>query len=128
MQTKRQANFEILRVLAMIMVVVLHYLSHSDSLLALGVPATSVRITGSLIESFCIVAVNVWVLISGYFLSQSGFKLKRILQIICEIFFYTAAISLNFLLDFFPCKAASYILIVSKLRFVTATIFTLLKL
>ena len=87
MQTKRQANFEILRVLAMIMVVVLHYLSHSDSLLALGVPATSVRITGSLIESFCIVAVNVWVLISGYFLSQSGFKLKRILQIICEIFF-----------------------------------------
>ena len=94
MQTKRQANFEILRVLAMIMVVVLHYLSHSDSLLALGVPATSVRITGSLIESFCIVAVNVWVLISGYFLSQSGFKLKRILQIICEIFFYTAAISL----------------------------------
>ena len=94
MQKKREANFEMLRVIAMIMVVVLHYLSHSDSLIELGVPASAVRITGSLIESFCIVAVNVWVLISGYFLSQSGFKLKRILQIICEIFFYTVAISL----------------------------------
>ena len=91
---KRDANFELLRIIAMLMVVVLHFLSHSGALLTLGVPASSVGITATFIESFCIVAVNVWVLISGYFLSKSGFKIKRIIQVILEIFFYTLGITL----------------------------------
>ncbi len=91
---KRETNFEFLRVIAMLMVVILHYLSHADVLLQLGVPKTGVSVFATAIESLCIVAVNVWVLISGYFLSQSGFKLSRILQLICEVFFYTIAISI----------------------------------
>ena len=64
---KRMANYELLRILAMIMVVTLHFLSHSDRLIALGVPLDGVRIIGSLLEAFCLVAVNVYLLISGYF-------------------------------------------------------------
>ena len=90
---KREANFELLRVIAMFMVVILHYLSHGDVLIKLGAPIHSVNIISTLIESFCIVAVNVWVLISGYFLSTSGFHLKKILQLICEVIFYTVTIS-----------------------------------
>ncbi len=89
----RQTNFEFLRVIAMFMVVILHYLSHADVLLTLGVPKTGVNVFATAIESLCIVAVNVWILISGFFLSKSGFKLSRILQLICQVFFYTTLIS-----------------------------------
>ncbi len=91
---KRQANFEILRVLAIIMVLILHYLSHTDSLLEVGKVATSKQIAGQFIESFCVVAVNVWILISGYFLSKSAFKLTRILQLLAEVYFYTILVTL----------------------------------
>jgi len=91
---KREANFELLRVIAMFMVVILHYLSHGDVLIKLGAPISKVNILATLIESFCIVAVNVWVLISGYFLSTSGFHLKKIIQIILEVLFYTITISI----------------------------------
>ena len=89
----KETNFEFLRVIAMLMVVVLHYLSHADALLQLGMPKSGVQVFATVIESLCIVAVNVWVLISGYFLSQSGFKLSRILQLICEVIFYTVLLS-----------------------------------
>lgn len=90
---KRETNFEFLRVIAMFMVVILHYLSQADALLQLGIPKSGVSVFATAIESLCIVAVNVWVLISGYFLSKSGFKLSRIIQLICEVFFYTILIS-----------------------------------
>ncbi|MCR4902112.1 MAG: acyltransferase [Butyrivibrio sp.] len=91
---KREANFELLRVIAMFMVVILHYLSHADVLIKLGTPIGYVNLFATLLESFCIVAVNVWVLISGYFLSTSGFHLKRIIQLICEVLFYTVTVSI----------------------------------
>jgi len=90
---EREANFELLRVIAIFMVLVLHYLSHAGGLLVLGDSAAPVQLVGQLIESFCIVAVNVWVLISGYFLSKSKFKVSRILQLVCEIYFYTILVT-----------------------------------
>lgn len=93
MKKKREANFELLRILAMFMVVVLHYLSHADALVKLGVPATRVEIVATLIEALNIVAVNVWVLISGYFLSETGFRIKRIIILIAQIYFYTICVS-----------------------------------
>ena len=91
---KRKANFEILRVIAIIMVLILHYLSQTGNLLEVGVSPSSRQITGQFIESFCIVAVNVWVLISGYFLSKSAFKLTRILQLLAQVYFYTILVTI----------------------------------
>ena len=65
---KRNANFELLRIIAMLMIVVLHYNSHSGALLIPGEPATGVQIFATLMESFCITGVNVYVFLSGYFL------------------------------------------------------------
>ena len=39
----REANYELLRVLAMVMVVAMHFLERSDSLLALDEPFNGVR-------------------------------------------------------------------------------------
>lgn len=65
---KRQLNYELLRVIAMLMIVCLHYLSKGG---LLGDPAradmTAAGYMVWLIEAFCLVAVNVYVLISGYF-------------------------------------------------------------
>ncbi len=65
---KRQLNYELLRIIAMLMIVCLHYLSKGG---LLGDPAragmTAAGYTAWLVEAFCLVAVNVYVLISGYF-------------------------------------------------------------
>lgn len=88
------ANYELLRILAMIMVVTLHFLSHSDRLIALGVPLDGVRVIGSLLEAFCLVAVNVYLLISGYFGVKGSFKPGRAISLLCQIWFYSLLIPL----------------------------------
>lgn len=87
-EKKRYTNYELLRVLAMVMVVVLHFLSHSDSLLVAGQPGNITQVVGTLLESFCLVAVNVYVLISGYFGVESEFKVGKAVRLLCIIWFY----------------------------------------
>lgn len=91
----RQLNYELLRILAMLMIVCLHYLSKGGFL---GDPARSeMGITGYaawLIEAFCLVAVNVYVLISGYFGGNTKMRdvLKRPLNIWKQVMFYSVVI------------------------------------
>lgn len=85
----RSANFELLRLIAMLMVVSLHYLSKGQVL-----PEFTEKVTGNeylacLLESFSIVAVNAFVLLSGYFLVNSEFKCRRVVQLIGQALFYT---------------------------------------
>lgn len=90
---KRNANFELLRIVAMLMIIPLHYNSHAGVLLELGVPATKVQLFATLLESFCITGLNTYVFLSGYFLSQSKIRPSRILQLIAQVYFYTIVIS-----------------------------------
>ncbi len=93
-QEGRQANYELLRIIAMFMVVTLHYLNHTGMLLTAGEEGGGARFLGMLVESFCIVAVNVYVMISGYFLVEAGFKVKRIVTLVCQVLFYAVMIPL----------------------------------
>ncbi len=88
----RMANFELLRILAMLMVVVLHFLSHTGALPAPGEEPGELGILAILIESFSIVAVNCFVLLSGWFLSEKFFSVRRLLRLLCQILFYTLLI------------------------------------
>lgn len=89
---KRIASIELLRILAMMMVVMLHYLSKGELL----TPLTEEFGTGAyitwLLEAFSIVAVNVYMLISGYFLVESGFKAGRLAKLVCQVLFYSLLI------------------------------------
>lgn len=91
----RQLNYELLRILAMLMIVCLHYLSKGGFL---GDPArVNISATGYaawLIEAFCLVAVNVYVLISGYFGTGTETKdvLKRPFNIWKQVIFYSVVI------------------------------------
>ncbi len=87
---ERMVNLELLRCVAMLMVVVLHYLGKGGLLAELtGERLGAVGMAAWLIEAFCIVAVNVYMFISGYFLSTSSFKLSRLLQLWLQVWFYS---------------------------------------
>ena len=95
---KRDANFELLRVIAMFMIITLHYNLHSNSMLELGTPATNVQLFATLLESFAITGLNVYVLLSGYFMSRSNVRPSRLLSLIAQVYFYTIVISLAMIL------------------------------
>ncbi len=86
--SKRKANFEILRILAMFMVLVLHYLDKGGILPSLTEPFEANDYVVYLLECFAIVAVNVYVLITGYFMCESNMKISRVLQILCQVMWY----------------------------------------
>lgn len=85
---KRQANFELLRIVAMLMIISLHYLV--KGFVVTSTPLEKpVGAFAWLIEAFCIVAVNCYVLISGYFCVESVWKPGRIGSLLCQVLFYS---------------------------------------
>lgn len=91
----RMANLELLRCAAMMMVAALHYLGKGNLLADLGGDGLGAgQAAAWLLECFCIVAVNVYMLISGYFLSRSSFKPTRLIQLWLQIWFYSVAFGL----------------------------------
>lgn len=88
----RAANYELLRIVAMVMVVVMHFLARSEQMLALDEPFSSVRLAGSALEAFCLVAVNVYVLISGYFGVRGRFRVGKAAGLLAQIWFYALVI------------------------------------
>lgn len=83
----RESSIELLRIICMLMVLLLHYNGHV--LGDLDVFKESVTITRSIcwntLEAFCIVAVDVFVLISGYFsIKLTG---KSLLKLYLQCFF-----------------------------------------
>ncbi len=90
---KREPQFEILRVAAMLMVILLHYLSKGG---LLANPAGEMTFSDWAfwgLEALCLVCVNVYVLISGYFFGESRFRLGKIAGIWCQVFFYSVVIA-----------------------------------
>lgn len=83
----RQSNFELLRIIAMLMIILHHFAGHGrvyDSVTQGGgkIVAALFFIGGSL-------GVNIFMLISSYFLIDTKFSLKRVLRIWFELFFYS---------------------------------------
>lgn len=86
---KRVVSIELLRMLAMMMVVMLHYLGKGGILQELTGPLTLNGYVAWVLEALSIVAVNVYMLISGYFLVNSRFKVTRLVELVCQVLFYT---------------------------------------
>lgn len=95
---KKNANIELLRIISMLMVTMLHALGKSGLLVdisqlgsagAAGInPANAMA--AWVLEALSISAVNIFMLISGYFLINSEFKIKRLAEIVLQILVYTA--------------------------------------
>lgn len=85
----RQLNMEVLRVIAMLMIITLHFLDKGDVLKDFTLDMGFNRNLAWIIEALCIGSVNIYVLISGYFLSTSEFKIKKVILLWAQILFYS---------------------------------------
>ncbi len=89
---KREANFELLRIIAMAMVITLHYLGKGGLLTDMGETWNGASYGAWLLEAFCVVAVDVYVLISGWFLVESTFSIGKLFRLWLQIFCYSLGV------------------------------------
>lgn len=92
-KSKRLANIELLRIIAMCMVIMLHYLGKGDLLPEMSLSMSLNGYIAWILEAFSSVAVNVYVLISGYFLVESKFRFGKIINLVLQVLFYTILIA-----------------------------------
>lgn len=89
---QRDNGLDLLRILCMLMVVSLHYYGHGSLIggqLADGSPNWFL---GNLLYPFSLVAVNCFVLLSGYFQCGSRFKLKRVVSTWVQVAVYSVGL------------------------------------
>lgn len=84
---KRKSNFELLRIISMILIIFHHYAIHGGSIFIEGV--TTNRTISLIIFLSGKIGVNLFVLISGYFLIDSKFKFKKLLKLLLQVEFYS---------------------------------------
>lgn len=84
----RQSNVELLRIITMILVMIVHanFRALSAPIVEEAVTAPSSAFLRFLTESFSIICVNVFVLISGWF--GIHFKWKRFMEFLFQVFFF----------------------------------------
>lgn len=95
---KRMENIELLRLLSMFMVVMLHYLSKGGLLSNLTGTITINGYIAWILETLSIAAVNIYMLISGFFLVSSEFKSRRLINLLLQVLFYSVTIPIILML------------------------------
>lgn len=84
----RSANFELLRIFAMLLIIAHHLASHGGYGGGNDLPSYN-RAIINIFEVGGKLGVNLFVLISGYFLITSEFRWKRLIKTLIPIFFYS---------------------------------------
>ena len=92
----RNYGLDLLRCVAMIMIVILHYLDKGKVLtpLSSGEPFKAADVTAWFMEALAIVAVNLYMLMSGYLLYKSSFKLSRLINLVIKVWLYSVIVGL----------------------------------
>lgn len=101
-EIKRDSNFELLRVILIIMIIILHYCNSSmGGALGNVQKGTMNYYLTHFIESACIIAVNVFIVITGYFMTdKKEIKISKVLKLFYLSLLYGIAI-------FFVCILAN---------------------
>lgn len=89
MNNKRNTNLDLLRIISMMMVVLGHFFTHGGVINGALVPWTDNWLLGNVIYTGCLVAVDCFVLLSGYFQCTSKFKLKRLVSVWVQVAFWS---------------------------------------
>ncbi len=88
-RSKRNANIELLRIISILMVTMLHALGKSNLLGNLSQGTDANTWIAWIFEALSISAVNIFMLISGYYLIKAEFRLSRMVELIVQIVFFT---------------------------------------
>lgn len=84
---QRKSNIELLRIISMIFIIAHHYACHGGSYY--GIWNGDNFVTASLLMSLGKIGVDIFVLITGYFMVRSDFKIIRIIRVELAILFYS---------------------------------------
>lgn len=106
----RQSNIELVRIVAMMMIVAVHYMQHGLS--QCGVQQDYLYyVVSKFVGSFGQVGVALFFLITGYFMVDCKIKLINIFRIVLNTVFYSWGIlilCLNFIPQYLPVKFHSF--------------------
>lgn len=94
---KRDTNFELLRIVAMIMIVILHFNNFGKMLSNVELGSKKYYIVYFL-EYACIIAVNLYVMITGFYMIKSKPKIKKLIVLELEVIFYSVGVYLILIL------------------------------
>ena len=83
---------DFLRILSMIMVTMLHALGKGGLLLPMSAELPLNGWVAWILECFSVGAVNIFMLLSGYYLIQSGFRIKRLWELLFQVLFYSVGV------------------------------------
>lgn len=96
---RRCANIELLRIVSMMLIIASHLCNHYMEMDGSLWPFPSGFLFLQSIKSITYIAVNMYVLISAYFLCESTFKSKRIVMIWLEVLFYSLIIGIPHIIN-----------------------------
>lgn len=122
---KRESNFEVMRTVAMFFIVIYHCLTHGVGSEYGFTHDNPILISNLVFSDFLLVfssiAVNLYVMVGGYFLADLNFKLSRIVRTWVITCFYLSVITILFVLwgltpfcvvtigkSFFPLSTDAY--------------------
>ena len=88
---ERKGNLEVLKILCIILIIIHHYFVHGGcgdkSIIEANI------LIGFIGKNVGKIASNVFVLITGYFIFKSEFKIQKIIKIMCEFVFYSVLVN-----------------------------------
>lgn len=88
----RESNFELLRIIAMMFIFVYHYINYGG-ILNVG-SYTINKLIALFLYSGGRVGVNIFILIMGYFMINSKFKIKKVFKMMFQVFFYSVILAI----------------------------------
>lgn len=86
MHSKRKSNFELMRIVSMFFIIVWHVIMHGNVINNCTNPI--LRNLLQMVMFVLVIHVNSFVLLTGYFQSNSKFKIKKCIKLILQILFY----------------------------------------
>lgn len=98
-QKVRNANMDLLRIVSMLLIVFLHSIDHSGVLENAENCGTAMYFYVRFTYMLCQVCVNIYVMLSGYFLVTSKFRLKKLVTLWIEAAFYAFVLRLIFMVS-----------------------------
>ena len=122
----RNSNIELLRIIAMFLIVLSHYCIYTNAISNENTLWINSVLVFSL--SFGKLGVAIFVIISGYFLSTSSFKIERIINVVLQTLFYSILIFVLFCIfdksffSIFEAIKSFFPIITQRYWFITAYI------
>ena len=113
-KTKRNSNLEILRIIAMLLIIIYHLVTGSFEDFTL-VSTNFNNYFIYFISLFGKIGVDVFILITAYFMINSKFKLKKLFVLGGEVYFYSILFLILFLTVLTPAKPILYINIIQSI-------------